>query len=43
MCRPDRITGKGHTLEIVSVLHQLVGLNKSAADIRATPFVRVLP
>jgi hypothetical protein len=25
------------------VLHQLVGLNKSATDIRATPTVNVLP
>ena len=33
---------KDHTLEILSVLHQLVNLNKSAADIRATPSVQVL-
>lgn len=34
---------KDHTLEILSVLHQLVNLNKSATDIRATPSVQVLP
>jgi len=34
---------KDHTLEILSVLHQLVNLNKSASDIRATPSVQVLP
>jgi hypothetical protein len=35
--------GKDHTLEILAVLHQLVGLHRSAADIRATPTVQVLP
>jgi hypothetical protein len=34
---------RDHTLEILSVLHQLVGINKSASDIRATPTVQVLP
>jgi hypothetical protein len=34
---------KDHTIEILSVLHQLVNLNKSASDIRATPSVQVLP
>ena len=34
---------KDHSIEILSVLHQLVNLNKSAADIRATPSVQVLP
>jgi len=38
---PDGL--KDHTLEILSVVHQLVDLNKSATDIRATPFVQVLP
>ena len=34
---------KDHTLEILAVLHQLVGLHRSAADIRQTPTVQVLP
>lgn len=34
---------RDHTLEVLSVLHQLVNLNKSASDIRATPSVQVLP
>lgn len=34
---------KDHTIEILSVLHQLVNLNKSATDIRAAPSVQVLP
>jgi len=42
-CRPDRTARKDHTLEILGVLHQLVGLNKSATDIRSTPAVQVLP
>jgi hypothetical protein len=42
-CRPDPMPRKDHTLEILSVLHQLVGLNKSATDIRSTPSVQVLP
>ena len=42
-CHPERSVRKDHTLEILSILHQLVGLNKSATDIRATPAVQVLP
>jgi len=42
-CRPDSVVRRDHTLEILSVLHQLVGLHKSATDIRATPYVQVLP
>jgi hypothetical protein len=34
---------RDHTIEILSVLHQLVNLNKSATDIRVTPSVQVLP
>ena len=34
---------RDHTLEILSVLHQLVNLNKSASDIRSSPAVQVLP
>jgi hypothetical protein len=41
--RCPEISAKDHTLEILSVVHQLVDLNKSATDIRATPFVQVLP
>ena len=42
-CRPDYVARRDHTLEVLGVLHQLVGLNKSATDIRATPFVQVVP
>jgi hypothetical protein len=42
-CRHVDANRKDHTLEILSVLHQLVNLNKSAADIRPTPSVQVLP
>lgn len=42
-CRPDATVRKDHTLEILGVLHQLVGLNKSASDIRSTPAVQLLP
>ncbi len=42
-CSPDYVPRRDHTLEVVGVLHQLVGLKKSAADIRTTPFVQVLP
>lgn len=42
-CRPAHADRKDHTLEILSVVHQLVNLNKSATDIRATPSVQVLP
>jgi hypothetical protein len=34
---------KDHTLEVLSVVHQLVDLHKSAQDIRETPYVQVLP
>lgn len=33
---------KDYTLEILSMLHQLVNLNKSAAGVRTTPSVQVL-
>ena len=42
-CRPDPSPRRDHTLEVLSVLHQLVGLHKSATDIRPTPSVNVLP
>ncbi|HSQ02659.1 MAG TPA: hypothetical protein VLN59_01415, partial [Burkholderiales bacterium] len=42
-CPPVIGTYKDHTLEILSVLHQLVGLNKSATEVRTTPFVQVVP
>ena len=41
-CAADR-AGVDHTLEILSVLHQLVGLNRSAAELRQTPTVQVVP
>jgi len=34
---------KDHTLEILAVVHQLIDLQKSAQDIRETPYVQVLP
>ena len=42
-CRPEYTARKDHTIEVLSVLHQLVGLNKSATDVRSTPSVQVLP
>lgn len=42
-CRPDPAPRKDHTLEILSVLHQLIGLNKFATDVKSTPSVHVLP
>jgi len=42
-CPSDYVPRRDHTLEVLSILHQLVGLNKSATDIRATPFVQVVP
>ncbi len=42
-CPQDYVHRKDHTLEILSIVHQLVNLHKSAADIRATPSVQVLP
>ena len=41
-CRPG-YAAKDHTLEVLSVVNQLVDLRKSATDIRATPYVQVLP
>lgn len=32
-----------HTLQVLAILNQLVNLNKSATDLRTTPFVQVLP
>lgn len=40
--RQENGVQRDHSLEILSVLHQLVGLNKCAADIRAAPAVPVL-
>jgi hypothetical protein len=42
---PDCDPGAGadHTLEILSILHQLVGLNRSGAELRQTPAVQVVP
>jgi hypothetical protein len=34
---------KDHSLEVLSVVHQLVDLNKSATDLRLTPTVQVVP
>jgi hypothetical protein len=34
---------KDHTLEVLSVVHQLVDLQKSAQDIKETPYIQVLP
>ena len=34
---------KDHPLEILGALHPLVGLHRSAADLRQTPTVQVLP
>jgi len=42
-CQAERAGRKDHTLEVLAVLHQLVGLNKSATDIKATPAVQLLP
>jgi hypothetical protein len=38
-----RTTGRDHTLEVLSIVHQMVDLQKSAKDIRETPYVQVLP
>lgn len=43
VCRPGSPPRKDHAIEVLGVLHQLVGLNKSATDVRATPTVQVLP
>jgi len=42
-CALRQSAGRDHTLAILSVLHQMVGLHRSAADIRQTPTVQVLP
>lgn len=42
-CGPRNADRKDHTLEILAVLHQLIGLHRSAADLRQTPTVQVLP
>jgi len=42
-CAAGETNRKDHTLEILSVLDQLVNLNKSANDIRSTTSVQVLP
>jgi hypothetical protein len=34
---------RDHSLEILAVVHQLIDLQKSAKDIRETPYVQVLP
>jgi hypothetical protein len=34
---------RDHTLEVLAIVHQLVDLQKSAKDIRETPYVQVLP
>jgi hypothetical protein len=34
---------RDHTLEVLAVVHQLIDLQKSAQDIRETPYVQVLP
>jgi hypothetical protein len=41
--RVQSTNGKDHTLEVLSVVHQMVDLQKSAQDIRETPYVQVLP
>lgn len=42
-CGTAYVTRKDHTLEILSVLHQLVGLHRSGGDLRQTPTVQLLP
>jgi hypothetical protein len=39
----DAARPKDHTLEILGVVHQLIDLQKSAQDIKETPYVQVLP
>lgn len=41
-CRASA-AAKDHTLEVLSVVHQMIDLQKSADDIRETPYVQVLP
>jgi hypothetical protein len=35
--------GQDHTLEVLAVVHQLVDLQKSAQDIKETPYVQLVP
>jgi hypothetical protein len=42
-CGARGSSGRDHTLEVLAVMHQLIGLHRSAADIRQTPTVQVLP
>jgi hypothetical protein len=39
----ESVPPKDHTLEVLSVVHQLIDLQKSAQDILQTPYVQVLP
>jgi hypothetical protein len=39
----DTGAGADHTLEVLAILHQLVGLNRSGAELRQTPTVQVVP
>ncbi len=39
----DAYSKHDHTLQTLSILTQLLNLNKSASDIRTTPYVEVLP
>jgi hypothetical protein len=41
-CDEEFTSRKDHTLEVLSVVNQLVNLNKSATDLRTTPFVQIL-
>jgi hypothetical protein len=40
---PGAYSARDHTLEILAAVHQLIDLQKSAQDIRETPYVQVLP
>jgi hypothetical protein len=42
-CNLPQPLPRDHSLEVLAVLHQLVGINKSASDVKSTPFVQVLP
>lgn len=39
----DRYSPDDHTLQVLAILNQLLNVNKSAQDIRTTPFVEILP
>lgn len=39
----DRYSPDDHTLQVLAILDQLLNINKSAQDIRTTPFVEILP